>query len=446
MKLKFALRAEEPLYAALVGAGGKTTALFLLARQLTPPVLVSTSTHLGAEQAALADQHIIITADQLPHQLIKELTRPVTLASGPIGSDLRLRGLSPNQLDDLYRFTRQASISLLIEADGSRGLPLKSPAAHEPAIPPWVELVVVSAGLTGIGKPLTSDFVHRPQVFAQLGQATLGELVSIQHIAAAMMHPDGGKKNIPEKARRVALLNQADNRYLIDTAAEAAETLSKSYHAVVIAALKHPEVEVAAVHERIAGIILAAGQSSRYGQPKILLDWRGMPLIRKVALTAIAAGLSPVIVVLGAVTEPAITALHDLQVEVIMNENWPSGQSQSIRAGISALPAQTGGAIFLLGDQPQVTAGLLKALCEEHRKSLAPIIAPVVDGHRANPVLFDRVTFPHLNRLEGDRGGRALFSQFGVTQMAWFDNGLLLDIDTPQDYQKLLEMYGHDQP
>jgi molybdenum cofactor cytidylyltransferase len=104
---------------------------------------------------------------------------------------------------------------------------------------------------------------------------------------------------------------------------------------------------------------------------------------------------------------------------------------------LQALPSKTGAAIFLLADQPQVTSTVLRALVERHSVDLSPIVAPQVQGQRANPVLFDRETFPALMSLAGDVGGRAIFSRFPVTYLSWHDTSLLVDVDTPGDVEKL---------
>jgi molybdenum cofactor cytidylyltransferase len=127
-------------------------------------------------------------------------------------------------------------------------------------------------------------------------------------------------------------------------------------------------------------------------------------------------------------------------VELVHNPDWGDGQSSSLQAGLRALRPETGAAIFLLADQPQVPAGLIAALVEAHSASLPPVVAPLVDGQRANPTLFDRRTFPDLMALRGDVGGRALFSNYSIAWVPWHDPSLLLDVDTPMDYQKLLEM------
>jgi molybdenum cofactor cytidylyltransferase len=80
---------------------------------------------------------------------------------------------------------------------------------------------------------------------------------------------------------------------------------------------------------------------------------------------------------------------------------------------------------------------VIQALIEEHARTLAPILAPLVAGQRANPVLFDRMTFPDLMALTGDVGGRAIFGKHRVTYLPWHDEALLLDVDTPQDFARL---------
>jgi molybdenum cofactor cytidylyltransferase len=77
-------------------------------------------------------------------------------------------------------------------------------------------------------------------------------------------------------------------------------------------------------------------------------------------------------------------------------------------------------------------------LIEKHAEGLYPIVAPMVLDRRANPVLFDRVTFPDLMTIEGDTGGRAIFHKHRVEYLPWHDDGLLLDVDTPEQYQRLI--------
>jgi molybdenum cofactor cytidylyltransferase len=191
----------------------------------------------------------------------------------------------------------------------------------------------------------------------------------------------------------------------------------------------------------VASIILAAGEAQRFGSPKPLLDWHGEPFIHHIASTALASGLSPVIAVSGTYPTEVQNALKNLPVTVVHNSQWQDGQSTSVQAGLRALPSEAGAVIFLLADQPQVPARLLQALVEKYIETGAAIVAPWVGMQRGNPVLFDRVTFPDFMVLEGDIGGRALFARHKVIDLPWDDPGLLLDVDTSEDYQRLLDAY-----
>ena len=445
MNLIKAFRLPSSPTVAFSGAGGKTTAMFQMAHELDGPVIITTTTHLGVWQIPLTDKHIIAKTPA-PIEAMEHGMSGIILVTGEI-RDERTEPISDRVLRWLREFCGYHSLPLLIEADGSRQKPLKAPAEHEPAIPGFVKQVVQVVGLQGLGKPLSEECVHRPEIFTRLSGLKLGETITPEALVRVLNHPNGGLKNIPENTRRVVLLNQADTPELQSQADSIAKSLLPSYHSVTIASLK--EEMIHAVREPIAGIILAAGESTRFGQPKQLLDWRGEPFVRAVVKTALESGLSPVIVVTGASAEHVETAVQDLPVQIARNTEWQSGQASSIKVGLSTLtPAPSpykgegspGGAIFLLTDQPQITPPILHALMDEHAATLDPIIAPLILDRRGNPVLFDRITFPDLMKLEGDVGGRGIFSRHKVNYLPWHDDALLLDVDTPEHYQRLKDL------
>ena len=439
-----ALRANSSRAVSFIGAGGKTTAMFLLARQLPPPVIVTATSHLGAWQTQFADQHLIIdtpvTFERMQHGF-----NGVTLITGELEGD-RTKPIDNSLLNWLHEYCGYHSIPLLIEADGSRGKPIKGWGEHEPPIPSFAELVVQVLGLAGLGKPLHGEYVHRPEIFSKLSGMKPDELITPEAIMRVIAHQEGGLKNCPPSARRVVLLNQADTPNLQSAGRGLAQALLPEFDAAIISSLT--QERIFAVYEPIAGIILAAGGSTRFGQPKQLLNWKGQPFVRAVARTALDAGLSPIIVVTGANADQVSSALAGLDIRIIQNVDWASGQGSSIRAGIASLVSssripgsrqeQPGGAIFLLTDQPQITPSILRALVEKHAEALYPVVAPMVMDQRANPVLFDRTTFNDLMELSGDVGGRAIFHKHRVEYLPWHDERLLLDVDTPEMYQRLV--------
>ncbi len=300
---------QRAFSAAFVGAGGKTTAIFQLARQLAAPVIVTATTHLGAWQIPLADQHIIVHS---PADLRALEPRGVTLVTGQISEDQRTEGVAEEVLLWLRDMSVARHIPLLIEADGARQKPLKAPAEHEPAIPAFADLVVVVAGLSALGKPLAEEVVHRAEVFSRISGLPSGEGIGTEALARVLVSPEGGCKNIPEPARRVVLLNQADTPGLQAQARGMVSELLAGFDGVVIADLSKSEVQ--ACHERVAGIVLAAGEAKRFGRLKQLLDWRGQPFVRAVARMGLAGGLKPVVVVTGAEGGQVEAALEGLDV------------------------------------------------------------------------------------------------------------------------------------
>ena len=190
-------------------------------------------------------------------------------------------------------------------------------------------------------------------------------------------------------------------------------------------------------HSSIAGIILAAGSSTRMGQPKLLLSWQGETLIHRAARTALEADLDPVILVTGCDQQEIRNAVADLPLRLVHNPVWRDGQSTSVRAGVQTLPAKTQAALFLLGDQPFITPELIQALVKVYLASRPAILAPFVGEQRANPVLFDQSMFDLLTRLKGDAGARTIFHQYPPAAMPWPDERILLDIDTPEDFETL---------
>jgi molybdenum cofactor cytidylyltransferase len=438
LSLAKALRLSSPPCIAFIGAGGKTTAMFHLARELSPPVIVTSTTHLGTWQIPLADHHFVATS---PNELTKIRFEDVSLFTGPVKEDNRAESLNQDLLYWLRASSIKGNIPLLIEADGARQKPIKAPKDYEPPVPDFSESVVVVAGISVIGKPLTEETVYFPELFSKLSGLELNHNITPDAIARVLCNPLGGQKNIPNTAHRIALLNQSDTPELQSIAHGMVSSLLPIFDSVIITSLKNRSI--LASHEPVAGIVLAAGASKRFGQPKQLLDWRGQPFVRAVAQTALKAGLSQVVVITGANAQSVEAAVNDLPVIIKRNDDWQAGQASSIRAGINAitLPGSNriGAAIFLLADQPQIGSSVIRALIDYHAAGLDPIIAPLVMmEQRANPVLFDRITFPDLMSLEGDVGGRAIFSRHHVEYMPWHDDRLLLDVDKPEDYQRLI--------
>ena len=190
---------------------------------------------------------------------------------------------------------------------------------------------------------------------------------------------------------------------------------------------------------RIASLVLAAGRSSRMGpRNKLLEPVSGEPMVRRVAAVAIAGGAQPVIVVTGHEAASVGAALHGLGVTVILNLEYADGLSTSLRAGVSALPADIDGALILLGDMPEVEASVLSLLMSSFT-GMSAICVPVRHGRRGNPVLWGRRYFPEMMELTGDSGAKLLMARHEaqLIEVEVMTDSIFEDVDAPEDLARL---------
>jgi molybdenum cofactor cytidylyltransferase len=194
----------------------------------------------------------------------------------------------------------------------------------------------------------------------------------------------------------------------------------------------------------IIGILLAAGRSQRMGQPKLLLPWHGVPLIRHVAQSILQSKLDHLVVVIGHRAEHVRAALADVPIEIVHNAAFPDGQSTSLRAGIAAVRDRADAIVVLLADQPLLRPDTIDALIDAYQQTGARIVAPVHRGQRGNPILFAGSVFDELLAISGDQGARNVIKAHAdeVLAVEVEDTGVVLDIDTPDMYAQLLEHAG----
>jgi len=192
-----------------------------------------------------------------------------------------------------------------------------------------------------------------------------------------------------------------------------------------------------------AGIILAAGLSTRFGKPKQLLDLNGKPLIEWVVDACLNSRLDKIVVVLGA-GAPQIAAglslkYSDRRVLPIINPQYPDGMSQSLRAGLAEVMQDFPAVMFLLGDQPLVSSTLIDRLLERFRESQKDICVPVHQGTRGNPTLFSRKFYKRLLNVSGDTGAREIIQAHpeAVLSVEIEDPLPFFDIDTETDLETL---------
>ncbi|HGJ5859889.1 MAG TPA: selenium cofactor biosynthesis protein YqeC [Arsenophonus nasoniae] len=191
---------------SLIGAGGKTSALFWLARQFSA---------LGKKVIITTTTRMYLPEENIPLLICRDPTHlPAAAFTSPISacyaawqpSSGKVRGFLPQQIDALGQ--RYYAHILLVEADGSRGLPLKAPALHEPCIPVSSRCVIAVTGGQVLAKPLGPDNVQRWPLFASITQIEPGDKADITLFEHFIRHPAGMFKNVPLHAQRIWLINR----------------------------------------------------------------------------------------------------------------------------------------------------------------------------------------------------------------------------------------------
>jgi molybdenum cofactor cytidylyltransferase len=193
--------------------------------------------------------------------------------------------------------------------------------------------------------------------------------------------------------------------------------------------------EAAGEARGVAGLVLAAGRSTRMGHNKLLCTWRDAPLVVHAVDAALGAGLRPLCVVTGHEHEGVTAALGGRELARAHNPDFEQGMASSLRVGLEALGQGPDGVVVLLGDMPRVRAEhVARLLAAFELGGRSVICVPEHQGQRGNPVLWPRRDYAALRSLSGDRGGRDLLeTAIGrVVRVAMPDDGVLIDVDSPQ--------------
>ena len=190
----------------------------------------------------------------------------------------------------------------------------------------------------------------------------------------------------------------------------------------------------------IPGIILAAGKSQRMGKNKLLLMFRGKPILQHVIYAAQCSSLSPLILVLGTNSDALQSQIDSGSSIVVENPDFADGYGSSLQAGLQKLRKPCAGAMFLLGDQPLLRTKTIEKLIAAFQKEPKRWVAPSWNGQRGNPVITPASWFDKIFALTGDIGPREHLKDpaANLNLINVDDRGVVFDIDSPEDYQHLL--------
>jgi len=193
----------------------------------------------------------------------------------------------------------------------------------------------------------------------------------------------------------------------------------------------------------VAGVLLAAGTSSRMGSNKLLFELEGDSVLRGAVRRALAGGLSPLLVVLGHEADKAARELEGLPCQWALNPLYEQGINSSLKSGILAVPPQARAAMVLLADMPFVTPEMIAAMVARYRETRAPLVISDYDGVNAPPMLYDRSLFNELLTMTGEGCGRQVVKRHrGEAEVLAWPAAALADLDVPEDYARVVEGQG----
>lgn len=447
MKLRQAFQVARGDVVAFVGAGGKTSTLVGLGYELMEAgwrVLATTTTRIAEEQLQLMPHAMPFSdgAHAISHALT---THGFVFVYGDI-HDGKVHAhevdWTPQLLDSVD------SDVLLIEADGARGLPFKAPHPHEPVIPSETSLVVPIVSLTALDKPLTEEYVYNPQPIIDKYGFYPQSKIRLPWIAQVLRDEELGLKNVPQKARIVAFINQTPpDGYLRHRARILARmTLRNSrINAVALGSTRALE-PVAEVQRSIGAIVLAGGQSTRMQQPKVLLPWvNDRTIIEHIVAQLIRSRLDHITVVTGYYADRVKPLVKRMGVKVAHNRSHKSGEMlSSLKAGLRAMPDHITAVLVVLGDQPRLQPKIIYHILNAYAEGKGNIIAPSYQKRRGHPILIDRRYWHEILKLPRNGAPRDVINAYqdDIHYINVEDDSVLRDVDTPNDYYTERERAG----
>jgi molybdenum cofactor cytidylyltransferase len=443
MKLHQAFEVVRGDVVAFIGAGGKSSLLMNLGHELADlgwRILASTTTHISEDQLALMPTALAADADRDTISSAMTAHRFVFLYDRI--EDGKVYGPMPAAISRLVDLLD--SDVMLIEADQADGLPLKAPLADEPVIPPETSLVVPVAALTVLGQPLDEKHVYNTRSIIDRYGFVEGNDVRSPWVAQVLRDDQLGLQKVPEHARVVAFLNRTEQESYARARARliARLALRNSRLSGVALGSARGSNPVYEIQRPVGAVVLAAGLSTRMGQPKVLLPWDNKTIIEHIVGRLITSRIDPIVVVTGHQAKEVKAQVQPLDVKVAYNRSYKSGEMlSSLKAGLYAMPDHVAAALVVLGDQPRIQPRVVYQITMAHAEGKGDIIVPSYQMRRGHPILISRRFWPEILNLP--RGGSLRdfieVHQDEIHHVNVNTDSILRDVDTPQDYADELQ-------
>lgn len=453
---------EKPAVVSFVGAGGKSSILFALARELhrysgsgePPDIAAAVTTKLAVREIPAGFTLVMWDGGQNIQPLLASCKSEGTIPLFCGGtSEGKLTGIDPRLAGEIAT----AAGTLLVEADGARRCPLKRLRAHEPVIPEhagpaWVCIV---AGLDALLQPLDERSCFNLAGVVSDGIAKEGTLISPIIMRDILFQNRGYADVIPAHHQAFLLLNKIDTLPARGAFRSIARTLFHPRITSTFVTRAHADrvdaIEVTNARDRVHAVILAAGAASRFGRLKQIEPVDNTCLLAIVVTKALrCASFEKVVLVLGHESGAALRALGGLadheNLKIIINEEYEKGMSTSLTVGLAhARAAGCDAAAILLGDMPVIDSALLSTVLARYRSSSCTLCYVKTEERPGHPIIVRRDLFDEFQKIQGDIGGREIVRKhlewaLGVDPGA-DAAGSQFDINTTEDFEMYLSRF-----
>jgi probable selenium-dependent hydroxylase accessory protein YqeC len=207
----FDIDLNVPEMISVVGAGGKTSTIFRLAREFKSArkkVLVTTTTNIAFSETSQADRLVIDSSKNISSLFRVEPGTIVCLGSSMVGDQEKLKGVEREFVDEIYQ--KHLFDYVIVEADGSKRRPIKAPAHYEPVIPKETTRVIGVIGLDALGRPISDQYVHRPSLLCSITGKKMGDIIDRECLIHLILSQDGLFKDVPQDCKKYVVFNKAD--------------------------------------------------------------------------------------------------------------------------------------------------------------------------------------------------------------------------------------------
>ena len=427
---------------SVVGGGGKTSLIFRIMEELTAvgkKVLITTTTHMAYEpDRPFAEDGDIIS---IKHNLEEH---GYTIAAALDREKCKISALSEEKMKEI---TALADV-ILIEADGAKRYPLKVPASWEPVIWKPTNLVIAVAGMDAAGKPI-QEVCHRPENVADFLGKEAEEKVTEEDIVRVVLSTEALKKCVYGREYRV-LLNKADIPGKSQAAESIADRLEEQGIHAAWGSLREKEYYICGKSEterkraaqmpskrvKLALIMLAAGNSRRFGSNKLMYEVDGVPMyqrtLRMLQKAAERIPDSRIVVVTQPQYSEIIDVVKETGAEVLFNPKPERGIASSMQIGLE-IAKDADACLFTVSDQPWLTAETIIALYDAFQSENKGMACTVWGEKTGNPCIFSKKYYRKLMEITGDKGGKQIIKRYpeDVTYLKISDEREQQDVDVP---------------